>query len=62
VVDYSPAAVRARLREAAENTDLRQDLRLRYKVDYSPAGVRARLEEVEALRRACAALARAGER
>ena len=57
MVDYSPAAVKARLSEAANSTDLTPEKRLHYKVDYSAAGVRSRLEEVERLRRACVALA-----
>lgn len=58
-VDMSPEAVSARLRKAAELTDLTLGKRLHAKVDYSPEAISARLRQVEELRRLCLAL---GER
>jgi hypothetical protein len=57
-VDMSPAAISARLRHAAELSDLRTEMRLAFKVDMSPAGISARLREVERLRRLCLELAK----
>lgn len=55
-VDMSPSAIAARLRRAADLTDLRTEQRLAFKHDMSPTGISARLREVERLRRLCLAL------
>ena len=55
--DMSPAAVSARLRRAAELSDLRMDRRLDAKIDYSPEAVDRRLRKVSDLRRLCLNLA-----
>ena len=55
-VDYSPAAIAARLRAVAEMTDYRPENRLRTKIDYSPEGIRSRLDEVSRLLALCRAL------
>ena len=60
-VDYSPAAVSARLREVARLSDLRPENRLAYKVDMAPAAISRRLRMVSDLRRDCLALVRLGE-
>ncbi len=57
-VDMSPEAISARLRKAADLSDLDRDLRLHGKIDYSPEAVSSRLREVEQLRRLCLALGR----
>ena len=61
-IDYSPAAVTARLKEVSRQSDLRTENRLAYKVDMSPAAVTHRLQVVSMLRRDCLALVRIGER
>lgn len=55
----SPEAISARIRAAADLSDLDRDRRLEGKIDYSPEAVSARLREVEQLRRLCLSL---GER
>ncbi len=60
-VDYSPAAVTARLREVRRLSDLTTENRLACKVDMSPAAVTHRLRVVSMLRRGCLALVRLGE-
>ena len=60
-VDYSPAAVTARLKEVSRLSDLRPENRLACKVDMSPAAVTRRLRKVSMLRRSCLALVRIGE-
>lgn len=60
-VDYSSAAVSARLREVARLSDLSPEKRLSYKVDMSPAAISRRLRLVSDLRRDCLALVRLGE-
>ena len=62
MTDMSAHAVAERLRRASRETCLRAERRLDFKLDMSPAGIARRLEKVEALRRLCLALARAGER
>lgn len=56
MIDYSPEAIEARIREVERLTDFRPEHRLSYKVDYSPAAVEARIREVVALNEACDAL------
>lgn len=59
--DLSPSAITARLREAAEATDLRTSERLAAKIDMSPSAITRRLRQVAALNRLCQRLARARE-
>jgi len=58
-IDYSPQAIEARLRQAADASDLRRDRRLHAKIDYSSQAIEARLREVDRARRACLELGRA---
>ncbi len=60
-VDYSPAAVSARLRQVARLSDLRAENRLAYKIDMAPTAISRRLRIVSDLRRDCLALVRLGE-
>jgi hypothetical protein len=62
MIDMSPRAITARLREVASQTDLAGSDRHRYKLDMSRGGITRRLERVEALRRLCVELGRIGER
>lgn len=52
-VDYSAAAVSARLVAQSRSSDLRTSKRLEAKVDMAPAAVTARLRRVSQLRDAC---------
>lgn len=60
-VDYSPAAVTARLREVGRLSDLSTGKRLANKVDMSPSALSRRLKTVSMLRRSCLKLVRIGE-
>lgn len=60
MIDYTPAAITARLRRASAMADLRTERRLDAKLDMTPRGVTSRLRQVEQLRRLCVQLARAG--
>lgn len=62
MIDLSATAVTARLRRAAQLSDLRSELRLLPKLDMTPSGITRRLESVESLRRFCLELVRIGER
>lgn len=60
MIDMSPSAITARLRDVAQRADLRAEHRLDHKLDMTPAGITARLAAVESLRRLCAALVEIG--
>ncbi len=60
-IDYSPAAVTARLREVSRLSDLATEKRLACKIEMSSAAVTRRLRVVSMLRRDCLALVRLGE-
>jgi hypothetical protein len=62
MIDLSPTAVTARLRRAADHSDLRSELRLLPKLDMTSSGITRRLESVESLRRFCLELVRIGAR
>jgi hypothetical protein len=62
MIDLSAAAVTDRLRRAAQQSDLRSELRLVPKLDMTTSGITRRLERVESLRRFCLELMRIGER
>ncbi len=55
-VDYSPAALGARLGQVADATDLTAERRLDARIDYSEAAVTRRLRTVASLHRACRVL------
>lgn len=55
--DLSPSAVSARLKRAAELSDLRSEHRLGAKIDYTPEAVDRRLRKVSELRSLCLRLA-----
>ncbi len=62
MITPSAAAITARLRQAAEASDLTTANRLQSKLDMSSAGISQRLQQVESLRRLCLSLVRIGAR
>jgi hypothetical protein len=62
MVDMSPAAITARLRQVSEAADLRPERRLDQKIDMSSAAVTRRLRRVSELRRLCIELGKLRER